>query len=80
MAFIPRKPSYQVNSLGPNCPASGAHSKMGSDDMTVVADGWPVSTMCKPTRVAQKAPILMQFNAYNGLDEAIASRPIDAML
>jgi transposase len=26
MAFILRKPSYQVNSLGPNCPASGAHS------------------------------------------------------
>jgi hypothetical protein len=26
MAFILRKPSYQVNSLGPNCPASRAHS------------------------------------------------------
>jgi hypothetical protein len=25
MAFILRKPSYKVNSLGPNCPASGAH-------------------------------------------------------
>jgi hypothetical protein len=30
MAFILRKPSYKVNSLGPNCPASGAHSKWGS--------------------------------------------------
>jgi hypothetical protein len=26
MAFILQKPSYQVNSLGPNSPASGAHS------------------------------------------------------
>src|SRR5580704_17498604 len=25
MAFILRKPCYQVNFLGPNCPASGAH-------------------------------------------------------
>jgi hypothetical protein len=31
----------------------------GSDDMTVWWQaGWPVSTMCKSTRVAQKAPIL----------------------
>src|SRR5580704_1774200 len=30
MAFILRKPCYQVNFLGPNCPASGAHYNQGS--------------------------------------------------
>ena len=39
MAFILRKPSYQVNSLGPNCPASGAHSRSVSMVAGIVPPG-----------------------------------------